>query len=208
VWQISTLNVSVQGASSQITTAYGNHYANGFTHQANDPSSGGGYTGQQSVTRPFSNLSSVTNLAGTLPASGNLFGHLSWANDNASDTNPVFMGAFTGSFAPVNAWDNEIIAYATNGTGKVWRFAHNYSTNNNSYDFSAGQAIGSVSQDGKWFAWTSDWDGMLGKTDNVTTACSIGTNCRGDVFMMALPLNPGTGSTVPAGVKIVGATVQ
>lgn len=195
VWQISTLNVSAQGASAQITNAYGNHYANGYTLQVNDPAAGGGYTGQQIVSRPFSSPSSVTSLAGVLPSgSDGFYGHLSWANDNSSDTNPVLMTSFTGAFTPVYAWDNEVLAYASNGSGTVWRFAHTYATNNDSYDFSAGQAIGAVSQDGKWYAWTTDWNGMLGNINGSSNGCTIGTNCRADIFMLRLPI----GTPVPA----------
>jgi hypothetical protein len=198
VWQIDTLTVSVQGASAGIKTAYGNHYANGYTHQVNDPAAGGGYTGRQIVSRSFSNLSSVTSLASPLPSGSNgFFGHLSWANDNSSDTNPVFLTSFTGSFTPVQAWDNEVLAYASNGSGTVWRFAHTYATNDDSYDFSAGQAIGAVSQDGKWYAWTTDWNGMLGDTSGTSNSCTIGINCRADVFMLQLPIEMTASSPAP-----------
>ncbi len=188
LWQISTLNVSIQGEHSGITTAYGGHYANGYTKQLNDgPQSGQPI--QEISIRPFAAPGAVSPLlTNSYPVGGGGDEHLSWTNVNSTETNPVLVTQSVGSFIPSQAWDNEVLAYATDGSGTVWRFAHTYATNQDSYNFPASAAIGAVSQDGKWFAWSTDWDGMLGATDSVTRVCAIGANCRADVFMMQLPI--------------------
>jgi hypothetical protein len=89
-----------------------------------------------------------------------------------------------------NAWDNEILGVATDGSGTVYRFAHTYDTNQSSV-FSAEDAIGDVSADGKYYFWTTDWDGMLGQYGGGANSCSVsGQTCRTDVFMALL--SPGS----------------
>ena len=111
---------------------------------------------------------------------------MSWANDNASDTAPfiALMQAGTGiynTFSAIDAWDNELLAVSTNGSGEVYRLAHTYA---NGLEFTPG----SISQDGKYLLWTTNWDGMLGNTDGTDTPCTIDMNCRVDVFMAVLPI--------------------
>ncbi len=89
-------------------------------------------------------------------------------------------------FTATDTWDNEILGISTNGSGKVYRFAHTY-VNPADTPFTQG----SISQDGKYLLWTSDWNGELGKTDGVTTACTIGTNCALGVFLAVLPIISG-----------------
>jgi hypothetical protein len=80
-------------------------------------------------------------------------------------------------------WYNEIIGISpVNGT--VWRFAHTYVTAA-SQRFSTKYAIGSISQDGRFFAFSSDWMGTLG-SESGSSSCTVGTDCRGDVFVVAL----------------------
>ncbi|MGC2541496.1 MAG: hypothetical protein WA372_09855, partial [Candidatus Sulfotelmatobacter sp.] len=81
-------------------------------------------------------------------------------------------------------WYNEIIAVAADGTDKTWRFGHTFITTK-SQRFSTSYAIGSVSQDGKFFMFSSDWMGTLG-SESGGKACTIGSDCRGDVFVIEL----------------------
>ena len=147
----------------------------------------------QLLIRPFSNVNLVTALlTGSYPPNVSPFGtHLSWANDVPADTAPVFITTQTNQFVPIKAWENEILASSTNGSGTVWRLGHTYATNLSQY-FSAANAVSSVSQDGKWFAWATDWDGMLGNTNLSSSSCIVGVNCRTDVFIVQLPLEPST----------------
>lgn len=138
--------------------------------------------------------------------SGEVFDqHMSWPNDNSSDTTPFCTSAYgwDGSpvFAPTHAWQDEILCVATNGGGQVWRFAHTFATNQAQF-FTAEYAIGALSQDGHWFAWATDHDGMLGNTNLSSASCTIGSDCRADVEMMYLPHGA---IAVPAKPAIIAA---
>lgn len=111
--------------------------------------------------------------------------HASWANNSGDNTAPIFLTTWNGQLAPRAAWDNEVIGVSPTGDGTVYRFAHIYNTNLSQF-FETAHAIGSVSQSGNWFAWASDWNGTLGNTDLSASSCTIGSNCRGDVFMVKL----------------------
>ena len=69
-------------------------------------------------------------------------------------------------------------------TGQTWRFAHTFDSSSSAF-FSVANAIGSISQDGRFFAWASDWMGTLGSTSGAS-ACTLNSNCRGDVFVVEL----------------------
>ena len=78
---------------------------------------------------------------------------------------------------------SEILAVSP-GSGTVTRLAHTFGTGQ-SQRFTTKYAIGSVSQDGKFFLLSSDWMGTLGSESGAPT-CTIGTDCRGDVFVVEL----------------------
>ncbi|MGA8815062.1 MAG: hypothetical protein WB523_21120, partial [Candidatus Sulfotelmatobacter sp.] len=74
-------------------------------------------------------------------------------------------------------WQNEIDCAETDGkASKVWRFAHTYSTARNGF---WSTPRGNVSQDGRFFMFTSDWEDQLGKKPN-------GNQYRTDVFIVEL----------------------
>lgn len=60
---------------------------------------------------------------------------------------------------PWRAWDEEIIAIATDGSGTVWRFAHHRSTNPAEF---WNQPIVHVSPNGRYAIFTSNWEGAVG----------------------------------------------
>jgi hypothetical protein len=197
-WQINSLNVTTQLVDS---TGCG-HDATGYNQSVNKcdvgPSEPNGL-----FIRPISNPNAYTSLPETYPASQVDNGaHLSWNNDNSTDTSPFFAAFAASSFAVTNAWDNEILGVATDGSGTVYRFAHTYDTNQSSV-FSAEDAIGDVSADGKYYFWTTDWDGMLGAYGGGSNSCSISSTCREDVFVALL--NPG--SVTPSGIQITTASL-
>jgi hypothetical protein len=210
-WQRGTTTVKLMDAG----TAQGptGHQAIGFTHNVNEAQITGGDPFTEKLIRLNSSPSTATRLlTGSFvtctPAGGigNCSGHLSWANAT-SDTSPFFFTNCPGTGAVINeAWDSEVNAFATDLSGTVWRFAHTYGSCASNM-FSPSVTIGAVSQSGKWFAWSSDWMGMLGNTDDVTASCTIGSTCRADVFMMLLPLAGtappvGNSGTAPATVTI------
>jgi hypothetical protein len=112
--------------------------------------------------------------------------HENWSNVDAGDTYPFFLTTYLSS-PPLNpytcAWIDEVLGIAS-GTGTVYRFAHTYNSDQNS-NFSVGIAVGSASQDGNFYMFTSDWEGTRGSTAGAGT-CTLSTNCRGDVFVVGL----------------------
>jgi hypothetical protein len=177
LWQIDTNTLT---ACATVNNCLG-HTALGYTHMVNSPTT----PNQQSQTiRPLSNISQQTQLWTIGPPSHIPWdNHQSWSNANSMDNNPYLSSSSTG-VPIVDAWDNEIDAFLTNGSGVVYRFAHTFSSGQASF-FSSANAIGSVSQDGQFFAWSSDWEGTLGSTTGGAT-CTLTSNCRSDVFIVEL----------------------
>ena len=98
---------------------------------------------------------------------------LSWNNSRRDRLNPVIASTYRldGQSAQ-RPWDNEVISIRTDGVEtRVWRFCHTRTTV--SSDRMAPR--GTASQDGRFFAFTSNWEG------------SVGTE-RTDVFVVELRL--------------------
>jgi hypothetical protein len=138
------------------------------------------------VIRSFSPATSTSNLTFTFPTGITipLDQHQSWNNVDPADSLPFFSSTWSTTTPFPTAWYNEIIAVAADGSGKTWRFAHNFITAR-SQRFSTEYAIGTVSQDGKFFMVSSDWMGKLGSESGAVN-CTIGADCRGDVFVVEL----------------------
>ena len=165
-------------------------------------------------TRPFtSNDQAGTDPVSTYPSpNSNQDGHGGFNNGNNTDTAPVFWSKApentpgSGLFAPVNGWDNEINAVRLDGSGSVYRFAHTYATYDDTDNFDGEYAIGNVSPDGKFYAWASDWDGMLGVLGGGSNSCTIGSNCRTDAFVAVLPLLSATTYVSQSGGSFSGGS--
>jgi hypothetical protein len=184
------------------------HSAIGYLNTMNDCGS------QYFALRPLSSNDQVGNsILSTYPSPFNHEdGHFSWNAGNSTDTSPVFAALYTGTFEATDAWDNEILGLRTDGTGVAYRFLHNYITGLDKGNFGAAYGIGSVSQDGKYFLWTTDWDGMLGQIGGGSSSCTVGTNCRADIFLAILPVSSNTSpappTTVPAPPTSLRAVVD
>jgi Putative Ig domain len=177
-WQIGTTNVGSCGDGGMCS----GHWTEGYTHWVNNNNSP---LSNQAI-RSFADWDDPSALTHTFPSGmiGPLDQHQSWNNVDPNDTLP-FMSSTWSTVSPFPApWYNEIIAVAADGSGTTWRFAHSFITAR-SQRFSTEYAIGTVSQDGKFFIFSSDWMGSLGSESGATT-CTIGTNCRGDVFVVEL----------------------
>lgn len=142
------------------------HLVNGYSHIANKCQgpinlNGIGYY-------PFSSLNTWTSLPAAYPTSSDANeAHLNWSNDNTTDTNPFFVSFdWPGSFAANFPWDSELVGVSTDGSGKVYRFAHNWATPTPS----AFVPI-NVSQDGKYLLLSTDWNQMLGCSNGTTLGC-------------------------------------
>lgn len=200
VWDISTLTVS---RIVNDSTAGCGHNAIGWLNTINNCFGGGATT--LFWTRPFSsNDQNGTSTTSTYPSPfTNQDSHPGYGNGNATDTNPVLQSLYTGSFAVTNAWDNEILGLRLDGSGTVYRFAHTYATGHDAQMFGAEFAIGNVSADGRYYLWSTDWDGMLGQIGGGSSSCKIGTNCRADVFIALLPLATSIVPSPPTSLRVV-----
>ena len=176
-WQMATLNV-VQPSGN-----LGGHITEGFSHWIN----GAGQTGQfqsRLFTSPASRTAviPVPSIPSGLVPVYDL--HIGWNNVDANDTYPFCYSQYTvNNPVPDVAWYKEIMC-ASPVDGTVWRFAHTFDTNK-SHRFNDLDAIGTVSQDGRFFMWSSDWMGTLGSESGAST-CTVGVDCRGDVFVVEL----------------------
>jgi len=126
--------------------------------------------------------------------------HGTYTNHGANDQPPVFMVSTNVCGQPAGnqgsgacdpeytaAWYDEVVAaeeYVNNPNAKHcgafpngspgtapcdYRFAHTGSTGSN-WNFNIANAIGIISNDGKWLAWPTDWGLGFGCTDG-TTSC-------------------------------------
>jgi hypothetical protein len=156
-----------------ITNKGGGHKVSGFGYIVNND----GFTdGDQWLIRSLSNLGTFNTLINPelSPSEWVTDSHLSWNNAQPGVLVPVFLSTYhpQPSSAPWRAWDDEIVAVRTDGTQTtVWRFAHHFST----YVGFWSSPRGNISQDGRFFMFTSNWGNTLG-TD------------REDAFIVKLPV--------------------
>jgi len=174
-WQIGTLNVV------KVTNSPSGHFTEGYTTWINGAGPFGNFTKRQYATPTAISTIIPTVPAGLVPVYD---AHEGWNNVDPLDTNPFCYSTFTSKNPVPNvAWYNEVICTSP-VSGTTWRFAHTFSSVR-SHRFNSQYAIGAISQDGRFFAWSSDWMGTLG-SESGTSTCTIGTNCRGDVFVVEL----------------------
>ena len=165
-WNIATLTVNGISTSSNAC----GHMAIGFNNAVNSCDVGGPLYQKTWFERTMAspNLTYMQGAitSGGIPDNGTSFDqHPSWSMDNSTDTAPFCTSTFT-EICEQYAYDNEILCISPT-TGTVSRMAHTYNSTQ-SQEFYAKQAIGAVSADGKWFLWTSDWNGMLGNTNGAS----------------------------------------
>jgi hypothetical protein len=187
-WQISGLTVTPLTDNSNC-----GHFTVGYSNAVNECNYDSTYNQSTWYMRPYTNANesppaNVLNPPSGIPTQTPFDQHPGWGTDNANDTAPFCTTTYTGAFAATVTYDNEIDCIATNGSGLVYRIGHTFNSTQ-STNFDASIALGAVSADGKWFLWTSDWDGMLGNTSGSSNTCTLGTSCRNDVFIAQMPLN-------------------
>jgi hypothetical protein len=178
VWEVDTMTVTL--CPSDCT----GHRAVGYSHLVG-PS--GAINPMDLQIRPLNHLEETSSLVPDLQRTNGYWYdlHFSWNNVNAEDTIPICFSTYRpgnpnipGSPLAVDGpWENEIDCVETDGKGhKVWRFAHNYSTAKNGF---WSTPRGNVSQDGRFFMFTSDWQDQLGEIRD-------GKKFRTDVFIVEL----------------------
>lgn len=177
VWEIETMNLT---ACSQGCDG---HHVMGYTHII-------GPSGMQHPLdlwiRPLDHLEPHRALITGLEPARNFWydSHFSWNNADPEDSTAVCFSTYrpNNPDAPGTAplvtgpWQNEIDCAETDGKdSKVWRFAHTFSSARNGF---WSTPRGNVSQDGRFFMFTSDWQDQLGKQPN--------GKYRSDVFIVEL----------------------
>jgi len=179
-WQVGTTTVNSCGQGG--IDSCGGHFTEGYSHWVNNNNS----PMSNQVFRAFSQPSTISNLTNSFPPgiTPPFDQHQSWNNVDPADSRPFFAVTWSTTTPFPAPWYNEIIAVAADGSGKTWRFAHDFTTTH-SQRFSTAWAIGTISQDGRFFIFSSDWMGQLG-SESGAGSCTIGTDCRGDVFVLEL----------------------
>ena len=192
-WQIGTTTVTY--CKTGVDMQCSGHWTTGFQSWVNfsaaaSPPVGPGPMQRRGFTTPgtFMNLMHVVPAAWPPVASWD--NHFSWNNVAITDDSPVLWTVSLAPAPPVpllftSAWQNEVIATAGNGSSTTWRFAHTFNSGQGPSQFSTQYAITAMSQDGRFALMSSDWLGALGSTSG-TASCTLGTNCRGDVFIVEL----------------------
>jgi hypothetical protein len=176
-WQIDTLNVT--SASGNL----GGHSTEGYSHWINNNNSPIGQFQSRLFATPVTRTPIIQNFPLSLAAP--FEHHAGWSNVDANDTYPFFLTEDQplSLTLPNVAWFKEVLGVSPI-TGTVYRFAHTFSTSL-SQRFSTKSAIGAISQDGRFFLWSSDWMETLGSESGAST-CTSGADCRGDVFVVEL----------------------
>jgi hypothetical protein len=179
-WDIDTTNVTL--CANKELACLG-HKAMGYSHLLNSPNR---THPLELVVRPLDNLSDMRSLIPQLPPLKGWYDyHISWNDVDPQDDAPACFSTYhptnpntPGTPLLVNGpWENEVDCIETDGKAStVWRFAHTYSMARNGF---WSTPRGNVSQDGRFFMFTSDWGDQLGRGP-------AGKACRTDVFIVEL----------------------
>lgn len=178
IWQIGTTNVVA--CSIDLPPYCGGHKVQGYSHSINDS---GVSDEMDPWLRPISDIFQTTRLVNPLlqPYSYANQGHWSWNNANSTDSSPVCGSKYraTTPYTEIKkAWEREVVCVRTDGErSQVWRFAHNRALYNPADFWSTPR--GNVSQDGKFYMFTSTWENQLGLEPGSSLH-------RQDVFIVAL----------------------
>jgi hypothetical protein len=170
--------------SLTVTTGSGNatngHFATGYSGYVNNANetADNSWCKLGMAYRTFADLNNPLYVLPTSAQCGDIDlngdDHSSWSNDDTSDDQPFFTSTVTSPLgAPIiSAWQNEVLGFSIINPGTVWRFMSTYSTGTSPF-FTCQNGIGSVSQDGKWFIFTSDWGNTLGIDGAGNNRCDV-----------------------------------
>jgi hypothetical protein len=176
VWDLTTLTVTHCPLKSNLDCA--GYTGIGYNDLVNSP---GKIDGMNIVKRPLSDISQFTQLVWPLSAP-HYWGqdkHFTWSNVDVNDSAPVCASSYlnfaNGSIT--QPFEGEIFCVETDGVvSTVWRFAHNRATWYPGY-FNT-QPLGSISRDGTFYLFSSNWDDQLGTESDGTE--------RSDVWIVKL----------------------
>ena len=158
VWDLSTLTVTPCAINAGLQC---NGYKTvGYNSLVNGPAVTGD---MQTAIRPLGDIEDITQLVGQVPFDWEQEQLFTWNDVNTHDNTPVCASNhnYEGDSTIDEPWAAEIFCIETDGVAStVWRFAHNRALYVEPY-FQT-QPLGNVSRDGRFFMFTSTWDGQLG----------------------------------------------
>jgi hypothetical protein len=182
------------GTFTPVTEAPWGHDTQGYGIEINHDTAPNGqeWDAAQWVIRPLDQLDTCADLITPVlrPKEVYLDDHASWHNarpDSDGPSRPVITATYryNNEACPWRAWDDEVIAIATAGPSIVYRFCHHRSDardeGNPAGTYFWYQPIPSVSPDGRFVLFTSNWEKTLGPDPG-----DAGRS-RQDVFLVELP---------------------
>lgn len=175
VWQLSTSEPHV----SKVTRTAWDDWTSGFRFLVNQDRE----TGINLTARAYEALGESFPLNYSVnkksnPSEAEI--HPSWNYNDGSDTTPVCTATSALDWPYVAPWQNEVVCFGTNPNPDcstlghapcrttVKRLFHTYNsgTCDEENNFNSCYAIGALSQDGKYYAFTSNWGDTLGSIRN------------------------------------------
>jgi hypothetical protein len=171
LWDVRTLNITLCGPHC---TGY---MTQGYSHLINNP----GLLDELDIRkRPISALTQITALVSPLKTP-HQFGsekHYSWNNVDPADSAPACFTTYRydSNGQIYGLWNEEILCLETDGIAStIWRMGHHRASWG---DYFQTQPLGNISPDGRFFLFTSAWDGQVGTTPQGQP--------RSDVWIVAL----------------------
>ncbi len=164
VWDLNSLNV--QACYDQGGLRCSGYDSIGYDTEVNAP----GITDEMNIyRRTLSNVANFTQLVYPLPLP-HLWGmekHFTWSGGHLDNNVPVCGTTYAanGSTAITQPYDGEVFCVETDlNASTIWRFAHNRARWDPEYYWS--EPFGNVSLDGRFFMFSSSWDGQVGVNKN------------------------------------------
>ncbi len=170
VWDLYSLKVTACPVHSKTDECAG-YKVVGYNSLVNGP----GITGDlQIAKRPLGSTSEITQLGLPVAFDWDQVQHFTWNNVNIHDNTPVCGSTYDYEGDPSidRPIAGEIFCAETDGLGDtIWRFAHNRALWVE--PFFQTQPLGSVSRNGRFYLFTSTWDGLLGNEANGTPLSDV-----------------------------------
>lgn len=162
IWDVTSLNV--QSCLVPKGPHCGGYSAVGYDTYINAP---GILDEMNTFRRPLGDLTALTQLINPLPLPHywGMEKSFAWSNGRLNSNLPVCGATYspTGNVDVKQPYDGEIFCIETDGLAStIWRFGHNRAIWDPEYYWS--QPYGNISLDGRFFSFTSSWDGQVGTT--------------------------------------------
>ena len=162
LWDVTSLNVQpCYHRGGPFCNGYGSL---GYDTQINAP----GITDEMNTfRRTLRDLTNITPLVNPLPLPHRwgMIKHFTWSGGKLNNNAPVCGSTYSsvGNDEVKQPYDGEIFCIETDlRASTIWRFAHNRAVWDKEYFWT--EPFGNVSLDGRFFLFSSSWDGQVGTT--------------------------------------------